>query len=207
MRFPDSRILIFAKAPEPGQVKTRLFPVLSAVEAAGLYASLLESTAKRLAHAGLAPIQCWCAPTDDHPLFRRLSRAYRLSLHIQSGSDLGARMEHAARQTLDKTESVVLIGGDCPVLNPCHLEQTLVWLASGEDVVLGPAEDGGYVLLGLNRAAPMLFSDIEWGGSDVLAETRARLQDLGWSWRELETLWDLDRPRDLHRYYEEPVRE
>jgi len=202
MRFPDSRILIFAKAPEPGQVKTRLLPVLSAAEAAGLYSHLLESTIKRLARAELAPIQCWCAPTDDHPLFRRLSLAHRISLHIQVGPDLGGRMEHAARQALDKAESVLLIGGDCPVLGPGHLEQALTWLASGEDAVLGPAEDGGYVLFGLRRTDPILFSDIEWGGEDVLAMTRARLGGLGWTWRELETLWDLDRPQDLDRYCE-----
>ena len=162
----------------------------------------MKATVKRLASAGVAPIQCWCAPTEEHPFFRRLSRAHGLSLHIQSGADLGARMEHAARQALDETGSVVLIGGDCPVLNPGHLEQTLIWLASGADAVLGPAEDGGYVLFGLNRIDPMLFSDIEWGGSEVLAETRARLAGLGWKWRELETLWDLDRPQDLDRYYE-----
>ena len=97
--------------------------------------------------------------------------------------------------------SVVLIGGDCPVLNPGHLKQALTWLASGEDAVLGPAEDGGYVLLGLNRVAPALFNTIEWGGEDVLAVTRARLAGLGWKWRELKTLWDLDRPQDLDRYY------
>ena len=95
---------------------------------------------------------------------------------------------------------VVLIGGDCPVLQAEHLLQTLDWLKGGCDAVIGPAEDGGYVLLGLNKSSPELFRGIAWGGDSVLDETRSRLQGLGWQWRELEPLWDLDRPADLDRF-------
>lgn len=200
LQFPDARILIFAKAPQPGLAKTRLIPALGAEGAAAFYAELLESTVRRFATAGIAPIQCWCTPGLAHPLFQRLASEYGVGLKLQRGADLGERMEWAATKALAGAGAVVLIGGDCPILEPEHLVQALTWLQQGEDAVLGPAEDGGYVLLGLNRADPLLFGDIPWGGDQVLDLTRKRLQQLDWRWQELLPLWDLDRPEDLLRY-------
>jgi glycosyltransferase A (GT-A) superfamily protein (DUF2064 family) len=96
------------------------------------------------------------------------------------------------------SEAVVLIGTDCPELSAAYVVSALEEL-NGQDAVLGPAEDGGYVLLGLRRSAPELFRDIPWGGDGVAAYTRARMGDLGWCWRELPVLWDVDRPADLAR--------
>lgn len=200
MRFPQSRILIFAKAPEPGRVKTRLIPALGAEEAALLYKKLLQQTVGKAAEAALSPMECWCAPDTGHPVFQNLALQHGVQLEVQVGEDLGQRMEYGATQALLSADAVILIGGDCPVLEECHLSQAFEWLANGEDAVLGPAEDGGYVLLGLRRCDPDLFYDIPWGSDQVLALTRQRLEKLGWAWRELETLWDLDRPEDLARY-------
>ena len=108
-------------------------------------------------------------------------------------------MEFAATKALDQADAVILIGADCPLLEARHLTRAFGWLQQGEDAVLGPAEDGGYVLLGLRRVNRALFRDITWGGDQVLAQTRQRLARLGWRWRELEPLWDLDRPADLDR--------
>lgn len=200
MRFPRARILIFAKAPEAGSVKTRLIPVLDAAGAADLYRRLLRSTIHWVQAAEIAPLICWCSPDAEHQDFQLLSRDYGIGLEAQMGQDLGMRMEHAANCHLAAGDPVVLIGGDCPVLRAEHLLLTLNWLKSGCDAVVGPAEDGGYVLLGLNKTSPELFRGIAWGSDSVLDETRNRLQGLGWQWRELEPLWDLDRPADLDRF-------
>ena len=199
MEYPESRILLFAKAPRAGEVKTRLIPAIGARSAANLYAELLQRTLQQVL-TGLAPLQLWCSPDTSHPLFRRAGEGAQVSLHRQTGDDLGARMGYAARSALAGATSVLLVGGDCPVLDRCHLRSALQWLDAGDDAVLGPAEDGGYVLLGLKRHHPDLFSGIEWGQDSVLRVTRQRLRQLGWNWRELETLWDLDRLPDLQRY-------
>ncbi len=200
MHYPDARILIFAKAPEPGEVKTRLIPALGAVAAAELYRRLLLTTVARVTAAALCPVQCWCAPEPPHPFFEHLGARYGVSLYAQTGTDLGERMQRAAQSALEQARSVLLIGGDCPELGERHLRQALAWLSAGEDAVVGPAEDGGYVLLGLKRTDDLLFSAIPWGTEEVLGLTRQRLRVLGWRWRELETLWDLDRPSDLKRW-------
>jgi hypothetical protein len=199
MRFPDARILIFAKAPVPGKVKTRLIPRLGAAGASALYERLLRRVAREVATAGLAGVDCWCAPDSRHAIFAELHVELGFRLREQRGEDLGERMRHAAERTLESAASLVLIGGDCPVLKAEHVARSLHWLERGCDAVLGPAEDGGYVLLGLRRSDPRLFAGLPWGTSEVLEMTRQRLRQLGLEWRELEPLWDLDRVEDLER--------
>ena len=199
MRFPDSRILLFAKAPEPGQVKTRLAPALGERRAAELYAELLSGVIDRIG-GDIAPLQLWCAPTAQHPFFQQLAQKHWVSLHQQQEGDLGQRMEHAARQSLTEASTVLLIGGDCPVLDGRYLRRALEWVDGGGDAVLGPAEDGGYVLLGLRQAMGDLFQNIPWGTGAVCNITRQRLDALKWQWRELDPLWDVDREEDLERY-------
>jgi rSAM/selenodomain-associated transferase 1 len=198
MRFPDARILIFAKVPEPGRVKTRLIPLLGAQGAADLHARLLADTVARLAPAGLAPVELWCAPDPGCASFSELANRYPLGLHPQRGADLGERMLDAAADALTRSGAVVLVGTDCPPLGRAYLARALTELRAA-DAVLGPAEDGGYVLLGIKTAAPVLFSSIPWGTDRVAAVTRDRMGALGWSWAELPVLWDLDRPDDLIR--------
>ena len=202
MQFPDSRILIFAKAPIPGQVKTRLIPSLDAEDAAHLQGALLKEAVTQAALSELAPVDLWCAPNAGHPAFMELASEFGIGLETQVGEDLGERMLRAAERGLRRADSVLLIGTDCPALSTIHLRQSLLWLGSGKDAVIGPADDGGYVLFGLRRTHPQLFRGIEWGSDRVLSDTRERLSSLGWRWGELETLWDLDRPEDLRRYLE-----
>lgn len=200
MQFPDARVLLFAKAPEPGLVKTRLIPTIGRDGSAALYVELLSAVVRRLA-VDIAPLQLWCTPNTEHPFFQALAQGPGITLHIQQGDDLGQRMAHAARSALTAACSVVLIGGDCPVLEKEHLNQALTWLAEGNDAVLGPAEDGGYVLLALKQMDAHLFEQIAWGGDAVCEITRQRLRALNWTWRELEPLWDVDREEDLLRYW------
>lgn len=198
MLFPDTRILIFSKAPEPGRVKTRLIPALGPQGAADLHARLLADTVSRLAAARLAPVELWCTPDAKSDPFPALAAQYSLGLYRQEGADLGERMFDAASDALGRGSSAILVGTDCPALNRAYLQQALLAL-EGRDAALGPAEDGGYVLLGLKRAAHALFRDIPWGGDRVAEITRKRMAALGWTWVELPILWDLDRPEDLRR--------
>lgn len=199
MHFADARILLFAKAPVPGQVKTRLIPSVGAQRAAEIYRTLLERVIDQ-ATREIAPVEIWCAPDTRHAVFRAVAANPSITLWVQTTGDLGQRMAHAARQALARSEMVLLIGGDCPGLKAEHLRRALTWLDAGVDAVLGPAEDGGYVLLGMRRMNRQLFCDIPWGTDQVLNITRQRLAQLDWSWRELEPLWDLDRDADLQRY-------
>lgn len=198
MRLPDARILIFAKAPRPGRVKTRLIPALGEAGACALHTRLLRHTLHKLCGAALAPVELWCAPDCDHPVFAELARTYPVALFSQQGADLGQRMAHAASQALERTPRVLLVGIDAPALAPGHLQRALFALEEAE-VVMIPAEDGGYVLLGLRDRVPGLFDRMPWGTDRVAELTRSRCSDLGLTTRELETLWDVDRPEDLAR--------
>ena len=106
-------------------------------------------------------------------------------------------MDAAIEDVLRRRPFALLAGSDCPALGPERLRQASTWLAQGEDAVLAPALDGGYVLIGLRRHDPRLFADVAWGTDRVLSETRRRLERLGWAWRETEPLPDIDRPSDL----------
>jgi glycosyltransferase A (GT-A) superfamily protein (DUF2064 family) len=108
-------------------------------------------------------------------------------------------MHRALATALGRARTAILVGTDCPALRPSDLRRAARLLKRGADAVFAPAEDGGYPLVGLRRRAPRLFEGIEWGGAEVMEATRGRLRALGWSWRELRTLWDVDRMEDYER--------
>lgn len=187
------RLLVFCRAPQPGQVKTRLVPALGVAGATALYARLLERT---VAVAGVVPgarLELWCHPDCGHPALQALARRHGATLRDQHGADLGARMGHA----LEAGPGGVLVGSDCPELTTDYLEAAWGALDRGADAVFGPAADGGYVLVGMGSPGAVPFTGMAWGHSQVMAETRARLAAAGLSWRELPTLRDVDRPEDL----------
>ncbi len=193
----DARIMVFAKAPVAGAVKTRLIPALGAQGAAALHATLTRHCIATAVGSGLCPVDLWCSPDTSHPFFAQCSKDFGVTLHQQQGDDLGARMAHAFDSVLQQGPYAVIIGTDCPTLTTQDLRMALDTLQDGFDAVIGPAEDGGYVLLGLRKAAPLLFEDITWGSGEVLAVTRERLKRLQWRWRELAPRRDVDRPEDL----------
>ncbi|HEY5790967.1 MAG TPA: TIGR04282 family arsenosugar biosynthesis glycosyltransferase [Gammaproteobacteria bacterium] len=193
----NRRLLVFAKAPEPGAVKTRLIPALGAGAAADLHARLLERTLETACSAGVARVCLCCAPDRTHPAFASAAGRWPLELCDQAQGDLGQRMHAALAEALQQAATALLIGSDCPDLAAADLAAAFAALAD-HDAVLGPAVDGGYYLVGLARPpSPALFAGIDWGGPRVLVQTRARLVALGWRWRELRTLRDVDRPEDL----------
>ncbi len=193
---------VFAKAPVPGQCKTRLIPALGAEGAATLHQRLVRH---RLAAARTwqratpdARIELWCAPDIAHPFFAACEHDFGVTLKTQTGADLGARMWLALCAALLAGERVVLVGSDCPWLTDADIGAAFAAL-EGADAVYAPALDGGYVLVGLARAVPELFGNIAWGSGNVMATTRKAAGRAGARLAELRTLPDLDTPADLAR--------
>lgn len=198
MWSPDARILLFAKAPRPGVVKTRLIPKLGADGAAALHAALVRRALDIATTCALCPVELWCTPVQDDPFFIDCANIWPITLHVQQGGDLGARMRHAFTDALGRTRRVLLIGGDCPALTPELLATALDRLDEDHnDAVFTPAFDGGYVLIGLRRVDSALFDEIAWGSRQVMAQTRERMRQLGWRWIETASLNDIDEPEDL----------
>jgi rSAM/selenodomain-associated transferase 1 len=197
------RVIVFARAPQPGKVKTRLIPALGEAGAAALHRRLVMHSLDASVTAGFGPVELWCAPDAGDPFFRECERGFGVSLHPQGDGDLGARMQHAFESALAHAGRAILVGSDIPALSAQYLRDAEGALAGGDDVVIGPAEDGGYVLIGLSRCDPELFREIPWGGPKVLPETRRRIAALRWRLSELPALWDVDRPEDLERLPEE----
>jgi hypothetical protein len=195
----DCRLMVFAKAPIPGQAKTRLIPSMGKEAATALYKKLVSHCLTLAVKALVGPVELWCSPSSRHPFFIQCGKEFRVELHTQPKGDLGSRMAFAFRKALKKASFALLIGTDSPSLSPDDLKEAANTLAQGFDAVLTPAEDGGYVLIGLRHLAPGLFSGISWGTNSVIEETRLRLRRLKWRWCELPPRWDVDRLEDIER--------
>ncbi len=200
MRSKKPALLVFARAPVPGKVKTRLIPALDADAAAALYRRLTRQALATAVESKLGDVILFCAPNTRHSFFRRLKSDFDIPLRSQRGADLGERMLNALNFALSRHQSAILIGSDCAELDAAYLQRAAARLNSDDVlVVLGPAADGGYVLIGANRIDPRLFGGVPWGSDRVLEITRSRLGALKWRFSELETLRDIDRPEDLAR--------
>jgi rSAM/selenodomain-associated transferase 1 len=195
---------VFAKRPVPGAVKTRLAATIGAVAAAGVYRQLAETTLATAAAARDAGIVgnvvLWCDPDASAAPFAAWRDRFGVTLRAQRGSDLGERMRFALASSLARGSAGIVIGTDAPALDVAYLARAVRALAY-HDAAIGPAEDGGYVLLGLTRDADV-FSGIEWGTGSVLTATCARLVGAQLSFAQLPTLWDVDTAADLERYRE-----
>ena len=196
---PDAALIVFARAPVPGRVKTRLIPLLGEEGAARLHVQMVRKTLATARASGIENIYLYGSPGIRSAFFARAGRRYRVRLQSQGRGNIGDRMYRAFRRALRSHSCVVLVGSDCPALRPADLRAAERILRAGADAVLAPAEDGGYPLIGLRRVSRRLFDGIPWSGPQVLARTRRRLKALRWQWRELRTLWDVDRPEDVAR--------
>ena len=201
-------IVQLAKAPVPGDVKTRMQPTLSPVQSAQLHRALVEHCHQQ--------VQDWvCTRADtchllavspiDHPYWQQQFPGS--NYWPQPTGDLGARMQALVVDTLlqQKQDWVILIGSDCPDLSATYLEQAVraLTITSAESptngparLVIGPAEDGGYVLIGMNAPLP-LFSGVDWGSAQVLSQTICLAASAGVDPVLLPSLPDIDRPEDL----------
>lgn len=188
---PD--IAILAKAPIPGFAKTRLIPAIGAHAAAMLQERLTVQAAATAVGARLGKVTLWCAPDASHASFRDLAARFPIALAPQPQGDLGARMLAAFGG-----RPALVIGADCPALTSQHLRDAAAALG-GAAIVLIPAEDGGYVLIGARRPHPELFTGMTWSADTVVAETHKRIASLGLTASELSPLWDVDSEGDLAR--------
>jgi len=194
-------VLVFAKAPDPGAVKTRLIPALGEGGAAVLAARFARRTLDTATRAAVGPVVLVCAPDTIHPFFEVCRRRHAVTLAPQGGGDLGERMHRAFAATLPTSGAAILVGTDTPDLHVDDLADAARALRDGADVVLGPAEDGGYWLIGLREPVPALFDAMPWSTEDVLRVTRQRIAVLDLRAHELTVRPDIDRPEDLARLF------
>ncbi|MFB6257506.1 MAG: TIGR04282 family arsenosugar biosynthesis glycosyltransferase [Flavobacteriales bacterium] len=187
-------LMIFARNPEKGKVKTRLARTVGDANALRIYLELMEHTARVVEPLDLDRVVHYSeSPHSKDPL----NRAY-LSKKLQSEGGLGERMANAFLDAFSNGyERVVIIGTDCYELTTRHLQDAFKALRYDQEVVIGPASDGGYYLLGLSRYIPSLFQDKSWGGSDVLLDTLVDLKQDGAAYHLLPTLNDVDEEEDL----------
>lgn len=193
-----NRLLIFTRYPTVGKVKTRLIPILGAEGAARLHREMTERTvtiARALCHHSPVGVSVWVAGDSLALMPQWLGED--LDYHLQVGDNLGQRMASAFHASFqDGDDRVVIIGTDCPELTP-EVPMAAFQHLHHHDIVLGPATDGGYYLIGLRRAVPELFTGIHWGTSEVLAATLAIAARHSLAIALLPTLSDIDRPEDL----------
>jgi len=192
---------VLAKAPVPGLAKTRLAPLLGRTGAARAQRGFILRTVAIVRAAALGPVTLWCAPDERHRLFRLLRDRMGITTQPQLQGDLGMRMRAAMQAHFDRTPHLpwIVVGTDCPALTPDHLQSMADALQRHTAVVL-PAEDGGYVALGLARACPAVFEGVDWSTPQVLAQTFERLKASNATWLELPPLWDVDEPADWLRW-------
>jgi uncharacterized protein len=203
--LPEVRIAVFAKAPVPGTVKTRLAGLLGADGAAALQAGLVRHALSTARAAAVGGVELWCAPDETHEFFARCAAEFGVRLRAQAGADLGERMRFAFDSAFAEGARLLVIGCDCPAICAAHLQAAARELRD-HDAVIAAAEDGGYVMIGLSRALPV-FEMMPWGTAAVMRMTRERLAAIGARWRELPTLWDVDRPEDYARLVREGLLE
>ncbi|HEV8553717.1 MAG TPA: TIGR04282 family arsenosugar biosynthesis glycosyltransferase [Casimicrobiaceae bacterium] len=169
-----------------------------APKAAALQGALIHRTLRTALAANPGSVSLWCAPDCEHPAFVGCSEQFGVPLYPQRGPDLGARMFHAFTR-LCRQREVLVIGTDCPALTAAELRTAALALLEGNEAVFVPAEDGGYVLVGLRHPLASLFHGIPWGSDRVMDQTRERLRSAGLRWQELTPSWDVDRPEDIDR--------
>lgn len=189
----DCVVLVFARAPIAGRVKTRVAQRLGAQGAAQLHKRLTRTAVRIARAAGCGAVEVHV--TQPHAFFRTLKAGVRR----QRGADLGERMHQALRRALRLRRRALLMGTDCPVLKPQALRRAARWLQGGADVVLAPAEDGGYTLIAARRISAQVFANVDWGTPEVMRQTQRNIARAGLRARLLPAVWDVDRPSDLDR--------
>ena len=198
--YPDTLIIIFAREPVIGQVKTRLIPALGKEGATELYRRLLDHTIEKVISSDLSPVNLSITPESHLKYFEQMSLFDHFKLTIQHGSNLGMRMYNALLAGLSDYSKVVLIGTDCPFLNADDFQQAIIAL-DDNDMVFSPAEDGGYVLVGAKKVLPGVFNFIDWGTDRVMEQSRLALINHQISWLELSEQCDIDVESDLRKLF------
>lgn len=197
----ESALVIFAKSPVPGHVKTRLTTLLSPADAAMLYRFFTESILQTVVPLEGVHIYVASSPSPDTPYFRELQKKHHVSLIEQGSGDLGARLVNVTGALFEGMGycRVVVIGTDSPTLPLDFIERAFALLVEGSDVVLGPAVDGGYYLIGQSGYGPEIFDNIPWSTENALEVTIDNIKACRYSHRILPYWYDIDTPSDLIR--------
>ena len=193
------RAILFAKSPRPGHAKTRLGTLLDPDQCAAAARALLQSSTRAMRNLPAGWSVVLAADDPECPLLCSMAAGQGFSLCAQGEGDLGERMARVASAGLVHHEAVLLTGSDCTGYDSAYLRAATTALEGDGEAVLGPACDGGYVLIGLRRVPQGLFGGIPWGGERVAALQRQRLRACGMRWSELPVRADVDRPEDLWR--------
>ena len=198
---------IFAREPIAGHTKTRLIPLLGAEGAAQFHRQCIAATAQTAQQAALGDVVFFVTPAlkEDSFFYSVALSQGSMSYVEQTGKDLGERMHNAFEQGLKLAQRMIIIGTDCPVLSVQHLRNVDAWLQKNEGACFIPAEDGGYVLVGLSAPHAALFYGIDWGTAQVMAQTRAAAKIVGINLHEMPPLWDIDTPSDYKRLAEDAL--
>lgn len=191
--------LQFAKAPRAGAVKTRLHGQLSPAAAAEVARELTCRVAAALRAIPAGWDAALCVDDTADAFLQELAAREGRALRAQGEGNLGARMWRAVDAALTDYRAVVVVGSDCLGYDAAYLARAALALERGCDAVLGPAFDGGYVLVGFTRLPPDVFAGVTWSTGEVLAQQRGRFEALGLSREELPVRADIDRPQDLWR--------
>ena len=195
----SNKLLIFTKSPILGKVKTRLQPDYTPEQSLTVHKRLMLNTLELTKNLKDFDIELCCAPNRNTSFFLECEKNFPISLNNQEGADIGERMAFSLSVSLKTHEKVIVIGTDCPDIDEDYITQAFAAL-SENDAVIGPASDGGYVLLGLTKFSMALFTDISWSSDKVFAQTKKVFENLSWSLKELGIMHDLDRPEDLLKY-------
>jgi len=197
-QYPHIRLHVFAKAPVLNTVKTRLQPHFMPEFSLKLHCTLVDYCLEAWRESAVCPLQLWVAG-DKKIVKQKLVQWQGVPMFSQVGESLGERLLHSAQSSLnDDVRAVLLVGTDCPFINSEYLQKACAALTT-HDVVIGPADDGGYVLLGLKQAHTTLFDDIDWGTGQVYSQTLAAISQSKLSHYVLPTLADIDRPDDVQK--------
>lgn len=191
-------IILFAREPVLGTVKSRLSSALSPNDTLTLYEKLLIQAINTSSHCTDAETQLFGTPSIDHPLFKSYAQSHQLSLRVQSSGDLGERMTNAAENMLRTYKRVAIIGSDCPFISQSYIEAAFNKLNKSQ-LVFGPATDGGFVLVACATSGLLdkIFTGVVWGESSVLESVLENATAENISYDLLPPLQDIDRPEDL----------
>ncbi len=204
MKHNDTIVLVFAKAPVEGRVNTRLIPDLGVQAATKLQEEFIYQRLHMLQQADLCAVTLMCAPDIHHECFVQCQQQCDVTLHQQAGDDLGERMLNGIEKSLRSYKYCIVIGTDAPALDATQITSAIETLredkSNNSHVVFVPAEDGGYVLIGQDKAHSFLFDNIRWGSSEVMQQSREALQKNNVNFTELAECWDVDSLKDYQRH-------
>lgn len=197
-KFPDAKIFVFSKPAIAGKCKTRLIPSLGKERAAKVQSKLLIKIIDDLLEYQICPFEIW--QSEASPYFTELNAKYNhtLIMETQIGNDLGERMSHALSSGLKRSKMTIIIGSDCIEYSKQYLTDAIKSLETNE-MVIGPAFDGGYVLIGGHSHYPEVFKDIHWGTDKVLSESLAILDSKSINYSQLISLNDVDTADDYEK--------